>query len=299
MGNRQPISRRAFLESVAIGAAAATVVTGDAIAQTPTPHRTEAPRRMHLGIVTYNVARDWDLPTLLRVCKDAGLEGIEFRTTHKHGVEPSLGAAQRADVRKACADAGILQTSLGSVCEFHSPDPSVVQHNIDECRRFVDLAADIGARGVKVRPNGLPDGVPVEKTIEQIGKALAECGKIGHERGIEIWMEVHGAKTSQPEISRRIMDQCGHPNVGVTWNSNGTDVVDGSVRKSFELLKPFIRCCHITELWSTYPYRELFGLLRRERFDRFTLIEVGSPIHADDGVPFLRCYRKLWEELGR
>ena len=31
--------------------------------------------------------------------------------------------------------------------------------------------ADLGGRGVKVRPNALPDGVPVARTLEQIGAA--------------------------------------------------------------------------------------------------------------------------------
>ena len=41
----------------------------------------------HLGLVTYNVAKDWDLDTILRLVPEAGFEGVEFRTTHAHGVE--------------------------------------------------------------------------------------------------------------------------------------------------------------------------------------------------------------------
>ncbi len=95
------------------------------------------------------------------------------------------------------------------------------------------------------------------------------------------------------------MDHCGHPNVGVTWNSNATDVVDGSVKQSFDLLRPFIRCCHITELWSNYPYRELFSLLNDTGYDRFTLCEVGSSIQVEDGATFLKCYKGLWSELSK
>lgn len=254
---------------------------------------------MHLGIVTYNIAKDWDLDTILRICREAGIEGVEFRTTHAHGVEPTLDTAQRAEVRRRLADSGLRQVSLGSVCEFQSTDLAVVRRNIEECARFVELARDIGARGVKVRPNGLPKDIPVQKTLEQIGKALAECGRIGADNGVEIWMEVHGPGTSEPANARRIMDACGHRNVGVTWNSNATDVVNGSVKPSFDLLKPFIRCCHITELWGDYPYRELFGLLRRSGYDRFTLCEIGASIRAEDAATFLKCYRGLWKELGR
>ena len=73
---------------------------------------------------------------------------------------------------------------------------------------------------------------------------------------------------------RRIMDVCSHPSVGVTWNSNDTDVVDGSVAASFALLRPFIRCCHITDLRSAYPYRELFSLLRQSGFTGLHAVRV-------------------------
>ena len=254
---------------------------------------------MHLGLVTYNVAKDWTLEQILTNCKAAGIEGVEFRTTHRHGVEPSLSAELRMEVKKKCADAGLLQVSLGTVCEFQSPDAAVVRKNIDSCREFVLLAKDIGARGVKVRPNGFPKDEPEEKTLEQIGRALNECGKIGADNGVEIWMEIHGGGTQNPPNARKIMDFCGHPNVGVTWNSNPTDVTNGSVKPAFELLGKHIRCCHINDLWGSYPYREFFSLLNATGYDRFTLCEVGASIQPEDGATFLKCYKGLWSELGR
>lgn len=254
---------------------------------------------MHLGMVTYNVAKDWDLDTLLKLLSANGWEGVEFRTTHAHGVEPSLTASERSTVRAKCSDAGMKQVSLGSVCEFHSPDPTVVAKNVEECKRFVSLAKDIGAVAVKVRPNGLPEGVPQERTIAQIGQALRDCGVAASDQGVQIWLEVHGQNTSLPHTARAIMDACGHGAVGVTWNSNPTDVVDGSVRNSFKLLGRHVRCCHITDLWSEYPWRELFALLKEARYQGFTLCEVGTPLAAASAVPFLRCYRGLWKELAR
>jgi sugar phosphate isomerase/epimerase len=261
--------------------------------------RARAAGRFHLGLVTYNVAKEWDLDTILRLCREARFEGVEFRTTHAHGVERTLTAVERADVRKKCKDAGLRQTSLGSVCEFHSPDPAVVRKNVEDCREWVLLAKDVGARAVKVRPNGLPKEVPEEKTLEQIGRALAECGAFARDHGVEIWVEVHGDQTKVPARMRRIMDVCSHPTVGLTWNSNDTDVVDGSVAKSFELLGPFVRCCHITDLRSAYPYRELFGLLGHSGFTGFTLCEFPETVPAFNGTAWLRDYRQRWEDLQR
>ncbi len=253
--------------------------------------------QLHLGLVTYNVAKAWDIDTILRLLEETGFEGVEFRSTHAHGVEPTLSAVERAAVRKKCAERGMKQVSLGTACEFHSPDSAIVRKNIEECRAFVLLARDLGARGIKVRPNGLPKEVPEEKTIEQIGRALTECGAFAQDHGVEIWVEVHGQGTKKPANMRRIMDACGHPAVGITWNSNDSDVADGSVSAAFALLQPFIRCCHITDLWSDYPYRELFSLLVGSGYDRFNLCEFPGTVPAAEGATWLRRYRERWVEL--
>src|SRR5256885_1363931 len=75
-----------------------------------------------LGMGTYNVAAAWDLPTLLSVCKKTGISPVELRTTHKHGVEPTLSKDQRKEVKKRFADAGVGIWGCGSTCDFHWPD---------------------------------------------------------------------------------------------------------------------------------------------------------------------------------
>src|SRR5687767_4109311 len=156
----------------------------------PSVRAAEETAKFKLGIVTYNVPKDWDLPTLIKVCKEVGIAAVECRTTHKHGVEPTLTADQRASVKKQFADSGVVFWGCGTACEFHSDNPAVVKKNIEECKQFVRLTHDIGGTGVKVRPNGVPKGADEQKTFEQIGKALQECGKAAADMGLEIWVEV-------------------------------------------------------------------------------------------------------------
>src|SRR5262245_27918977 len=74
--------------------------------------------RMKLGLITYNVAKDWDLPTIIDHVKKAGWDGVELRTTHAHGVELSLDAPARKEVRQRFADAGVTLWAFGATCEF-------------------------------------------------------------------------------------------------------------------------------------------------------------------------------------
>jgi len=251
---------------------------------------------MQLGAVTYNLLKDMDLETLIRTLEATGFAAVELRTTHKHGVEVTLSAEERAKVKARFAASKVRLLSYGSTCEFHAADAAVRRQNVEMGKKWVDLAHDTGAWGVKVRPNGFPPGVSREATIQNIGDCLRELGEYGKGRGVEIWLEVHGRETQLPVHAAAMMKATGHPSVGLCWNSNGPDVIDGSVKQNFELLRPWIKHCHINELISGYPYRELFALLRASGYDRYTLAECPENPQTER---FMKYYRALWMELNR
>jgi sugar phosphate isomerase/epimerase len=249
---------------------------------------------MVLGSVTYQVLQNMDLEMVIRTLEATGFDGVELRTTHKHGVEPSIDKAERERVKARFERSKVRLLSYGTTCEFQSADPAERRKQIDLAKQFVDLAHDTGAWGVKVRPNGLAKGVPRETTIQNIAAGLKEVGEYGYVHGVEIWLEVHGAETQVPTAAAEIMRATSHKNVGLCWNSNPTDVVNGSVKASFDLLRPWLMSCHINELTSGYPYKELFGLMRKSGYDRWTLCECAE---SKEPERFLRYYRALWREL--
>ncbi len=291
--------RREFLKSGIVSAAGITgfARSAEALSSPSVPFVAEAagtPPPFHLGLVTYNLAANWDIETIINNCEKTGFVGAELRTTHKHGVELSLSKQQREEVKKRFADSKVRLVSLGTTCEYESPDAATVEKNIEETRRWCELAEDLGCLGVKVRPNGFPREVPYEQTLEQIGHALAKCGDIARDHGVEIWMEVHGEGTQIPSNAHQILSVANHPLVGACWNSNPTDVENGSVRKSLELLKPWIRSCHINNLDNAaYPWHELFTLFRSINFDRYTFAEVGEP--SCEPLRFMSYYHAVWD----
>lgn len=251
---------------------------------------------MLLGAVTYNVLKDMDLETIIQTLEATGFEAVELRTGHKHGVEPGISEAERQRVKARFERSRVRLLSFGTTCEFQSPDAAERKRQVEAAKQFVMLAHDTGAWGVKVRPNGLPRGVPKETTVGNIGAALNELGDFGRGYGVEIWVEVHGGETQVPAVAAEIMRAAKHDNVGLCWNSNSTDVVNGSVKPSFDLLRPWLKSCHITELVSAYPYRELFALMKKTGYDRWTLCEAAE---SKEPERFLRYYRALWLELNR
>jgi sugar phosphate isomerase/epimerase len=251
---------------------------------------------MLLGAVTYNVLQKMDLETAIATLEAAGLEAVELRTGHQHKVEPSLSGAEREQVKRRFEKSKVRLLSLGTTCEFHAADPAERKRQVELAKQFIELAHDTGAWGIKVRPNGFPAEVPRETTIANIGACLRELGSFGKNFGVEIWLEVHGRETQVPQVAAAIMKATLHDNVGLCWNSNSTDVAAGSIQSNFLLLRPWLKSCHINELVSGYPYRELFELMRRTKYDRWTLCEAAT---SDQPERFLKYYKALWTELNR
>lgn len=252
---------------------------------------------MKLGAVTFNLFKDSSVEEIIGMCEATGLEGVELRTTHAHGIEPTIDAAERKRVRELFDSSKVKLVAYGTTCDFHHPEAADRAAQVELAKKFVDLAKDTAAIGIKVRPNKLPEGVPVETTVARIAECLKEVGYYAAGKGIQVWVEVHGSGTMDPKIMHQIMQAANHPQVNVCWNCNGApDLVDGSVKTYFELLKPWIKHCHIHDLTENYPYRELFGLLKGIDYQGYTLIEAPTSCETER---FLKYYNALWTELSK
>src|SRR6266540_5832925 len=166
-------NRRSFLRTAGLGLGALGYASQADLDAEPTGSYAK-PSKIRLGTVTYNLAKDWDVPTIIKNCEQAGFEGVELRTSHAHGVEVTLNSSQRQDVAKRFRDSTVELMGLGSAFDYHTPDQAKLRKDIEATKAYIVLAHDVGARGVKVRPNGLPKEVPVEKTPEQNVKSLRE-----------------------------------------------------------------------------------------------------------------------------
>ena len=263
------LSRRYFIQrsfAAGIGLAAMKNFTGCS---------NEEDRGMKLGLCTYLWAQDWDLTTIISNCEKTGFRGVELRTQHAHGVEISLTAAQRADVKKRFADSTVACIGYGSNFEYHSTDPVVLRENIEKTKEYIKLCRDIGATGIKVKPNNLPAEVPKDKTIAQIASSLNEVGKYAQDFGQIVRVEAHGPLTQELPNMKAIFDQVTEPNVKICWNSNDEDLLPPGLEGNFNMVKKwFGDTVHIRELnEGTYPYQQLFDLFTGIGYNGWILLE--------------------------
>ncbi len=290
----QSVSRRDFIQTVTAGTAiaAASPFVGAAEAAAKPGGALPPSPRMKIGTVTYNLARDWDVPAIIRNCTEAKFQGVELRTTHAHGVEVALSKAERDEVRKRFQDSAVELMGLGSAFDYHTPDQARLRRDIEATKEYIILAHDVGAGGVKVRPNGLPKEVSPEKTLEQIGRSLRELGLFAEGYGVQIRLEVHGGGTSLLPNIKRIIDVADHKWAGVCWNSNQTDLAGDGFDHNFNLVKDKIFTVHMRDLYlEDYPFRRLLQRLNEIGYTGYCLAEI-SP--SQDPVRVMKYYRALW-----
>ncbi len=258
---------------------------------------TAASSKMKLGLVTYLWGKDWDLPTLIANCEQTGVLGVELRTQHKHGVEPSLTLAERKEVRKRFADSPVELIGYGSNAQFHEKDPQKVKQNIELAKSYIKLMHDCGGSGVKVKPNGFANGVAHDKTLQQIGRALNVVAAFGAEYGQKIRLEVHGRGTCELPNIKAIMDVADHPNLGVCWNSNDTDLKGEGLEANFKLVQNRLGdTVHVRRLNAgNYPYPKLFELFAKAGYDGWILLEC----HSQTATPIasLKEQKAVFENL--
>lgn len=292
MGNGE--TRRQFLTTSLAAGAAVSAVGASCRSIRADDKSTVKP--LGLGLMTYNLARDWDQDTIIKNCSETGFEHAELRTTHAHGVEVMLSKAERGEIRKRFEDAGI-KLSLASGFAYHWDDAKRLRENVEGTKEYTLLARDIGAKGIRVFPNALlvHQGIPEAKTIEQIARAVAEVGTFAADYDVEIRLSNHGRGTSRVSVIKRILDAADCKHVYMNWNCDRTDVEEPGFEANFNSVKDRIRNLHIHELTDTaYPYRKLFALLRQNGYQGYCDAEVQA---SAEPIRYMQYYRALFLAL--
>lgn len=248
------------------------------------------------GLVTYMWGADWDLPTLIANCTEADVLGVELRIEHAHKVEPVLTAGQRQQVRAQFEDSTVKVLGMGTNAMFHSPDAAELNKQIESAKAYIKLSHDIGGSGVKVKPDKLPKEVAKEKTLEQIGKALAELGDYALGFGQEIRLEVHGEVTDLGDV-KTVMEVADRDNVRVCWNSNPRDLDGEGIEANFAKVQPYLgQTLHVRELNDgKYPFEKLIGLLVNADYVGWMLLEATTK--PEDRVAALADQKRLFTSL--
>ena len=249
---------------------------------------------IQLGIVTYNIAKDWDLPTILTRLETLKYEGVELRTTHAHKVEVNLTAAAAARgpeavrrlarrARRARQRVRVPVDRPGRRPEEHRGDqgirPARPRHRL--ARR--EGPAQRHPQGGRPRRHAPPD---------RPGPARGRRGRRRASASRSASRSTAAITQLVPNFAKIIAVR--RPSQRLRLLELEPDRRRSTARSSenFALVAPKIREVHLRDLTDeTYPWRELFALLAAQDYDGYTLAEIPE---SPDPDRVLRYFRALW-----
>jgi sugar phosphate isomerase/epimerase len=253
---------------------------------------------MRFGLATYTWGKDWDVPTLIANCEKAGVYGVELRTSsnYAHGVELTLSASQRAEVKQRFADSPVHVVSSACSERMDWPEPDQLRAAIEAAKAYLNLSRDVGCDVLRVFPNQFHPDVPRERTIEQIARAVDELGAFAADLGQEVSLEAHGPAGELPTL-RAIMDRVTQRSVRVRLNCDARDAQGEGFVANFNLVKDFLsRIIHVHDLGDPkYPYQLMVDLLLKANWEGWALAERGDTVPDRAGA--LTEQRQAWEAL--
>ncbi|MEO6730872.1 MAG: sugar phosphate isomerase/epimerase family protein [Ferruginibacter sp.] len=247
---------------------------------------------------------DWTFSQIVNFAVQHGYKGIELR-----GIQRQLdltkcnefnNAQSRAATLKTMEEKGLSFVDLGSSANLHFADTATRQKNLDEGKRFIDLAQQIKCPYVRVFPNNFPKEQDKKATIDLITKGLVQLGEYAKGSDVMVLMETHGDVVKIEDLEK-IMQAANHPQVGLIWDiSNMWTVTKEPVAEAWNKLKKHIRHTHIKDakmadgkLQYTFlgqgevPIFEAIKLLAKEGYNGYYSFEWEKLWHPEIAEPAL------------
>jgi len=193
----------------------------------------------------------WNFTQITSFAKAHGYQGLEMRGILKELYLPKCPEFASASAIKTTlqemADKQLQFVDLGSSCNLHFAAGTERQKNIDEGKRFLDLAAAINCPNVRVYPNKFPKEQTKQQTMDLITQGLVELADYAKGMKVKVLMETHGEVVHYADLEA-IMKAAHHPQVGLIWDIANMWLDTGEDPKQvYAALKPYIYHTHIKD----------------------------------------------------
>lgn len=203
---------------------------------------------------------DWSFATIIEQGVCCGFDGVELRLLERQTdllSHPQLQRTQRSDRRRELADAGFRICGLSSSVALHQEDPSEWSRQLETGRRYLELAAELGAGWIRVfgdvlQPVAGGGSVPIrdvsadrrESTIRRVAERLQILSESAEPLRLRVLIETHG-DFADSTIMQAVMEQVRSPAAGVLWDTHHPWRFQGErLSETFARLRPWIRHSH-------------------------------------------------------
>ena len=237
----KPSNRKEFLQTSAVLVAMA--IAGSAF---------DSKKKIPLLSFSTLGCPDWTFEQIIDFAASNHFNGIEIR-----GIQRELELTKCKEfstpenilaTSKLMKEKGLHFSDLGSSAAMHHKDATERQKNLDEAKRFIDLAQKIQCPYIRVFPNNLPKDVERNTSIDLIIQGLMELGEYAKGSDVKVLLESHGELVHVADL-QKIMQAAANPHVGLVWDIvNMWSVTKEPPAQVYAVLKKYIYHTHIKDL---------------------------------------------------
>ena len=193
---------------------------------------------------------DWSLAQIVEFAVQHGFTGIEVR-----GLMREMNLTQckefsnenRATSLRLLQDKGLEFINLGSSSTLHFAEGNERTKNLDEGKRYIDLAQELKCPYIRVFPNNFPKDQEKNQTMDLIAKGLLELGDHAKGSNVAVLLETHGDLIFVEDL-HQVMNASEHKNVGLVWDiTNMWIKTKEAPSMAYNKLKKYIRHSHIKD----------------------------------------------------
>ncbi len=234
------LTRRNFLQTLSASVTATAIIRASTRAAAKT-------KKLPLAVSTLGCPK-WDWPTILKNTSQWGYAALELRGVLDQMDLPKVPEFSGTRLQTTLKDLAALElkvSDLGASTKMHEPDAAKRAKQMDEARRFIDLAHALKVPYVRVFPDALVKGEEKAVTIARIVAGLRELGEHAQGSGVSVIVESHGEFTNAPLLLEIIKGT--HPNVAFLWDTHHTYVAGEKPAETFGQLKTYLRHVHLKD----------------------------------------------------
>jgi sugar phosphate isomerase/epimerase len=219
---------------------------------------------------------DWNFEKITDFAAQHNYQGIELRgLLHEMDLTkcPEFNSPQNiAETLSLMKDKNLAFVDLGSSTSLHISDLKERTKNLNEAKRFIDLAQKINCPFIRVFPNQIPKDQDKNETMNLITKGLLDLGDYAKGSNVSVLMETHGDLVWSDDL-KKIMVSAFNDHTGLVWDvTNMWSITKEPPEEVYKKLKKYIRHTHIKDL-KMVDGKEHYVLLSQGEVPIFTAID--------------------------
>ncbi len=198
-----------------------TLIQGAAaLAAAPRLQAQAAKGHLRAGLVAYSyrkplAAKTMDYETLIRKVSEMGLDGLDT-TVYWF---PDTSDAYLAKLRAAAYKNAISLYSVAVRVRLCQPSPELRRAEVENAKKWVDVAEKVGAAHVRVFGGSIPKGATEAQAIPWAVEVLKRAADYSGSKGIFLGVEDDGGLTTTAEPTVEIVKQADNPYAGINLDT--------------------------------------------------------------------------------